>query len=117
MYGKKLPDSVFENVDADFETADLLIIMGTSLTVHPACNFVNNVRPSTYKLVINNQCVGENLGLCFENKKSKDAILLEGIDEGFLQLASKLGWIDDLIEYKHLMCDNSKCLLEKFIKK
>lgn len=117
MYGRKLPDSVFENVNQDFRSADLLIIVGTSLTVHPACDFVTNVRPSTQRLVINNQCVGEDLGLCFENPKSKDSILLGGIDDGFLQLASGLGWIDELYQYKHLMCESSAKLLDEFYNK
>lgn len=113
MYGRKLPESVFANVDNDFYSADLLIIVGTSLTVHPACDFVNKVRPIVNRLVINNQCVGEDLGLNFTHK-SRDTILLGGIDDGFLQLALSLGWIDDLYQYKHLMCENSANLLDKF---
>lgn len=113
MYGMKLPDAVFANVDQDFNSADLLIIVGTSLTVSPACDFVNKVRPNVIRLVINNQCVGEDLGLNF-TYKSRDSILLGGIDDGFLQLALGLGWIEKLYQYKHMMCDNSANLLDEF---
>jgi NAD-dependent deacetylase sirtuin 2 len=110
MYGRQLPGSVFEHVDEDFFKADLLIIVGTSLTVHPACDFINKVRPSVPRLLVNNQYVGEDLGMNFCNK-SRDSALIGEIDNEFLRLINYLDWTDDLNKYRDIMCENSSNLL------
>jgi NAD-dependent SIR2 family protein deacetylase len=113
MYGSSLPDIAWEHVDDDFTNeVDLLIVAGTSLTISPSCDFVNRVSMSIPRLVVNNQIVGENLGMNFSNKNSLDSILMGSCDEGFLYLASELGWINDMYKYRKLMCPNSAALIE-----
>ena len=114
MYGCDIPDSAWDHVDEDFvDNADLLIIAGTSLMVDPVCDFIKRVALDVPRLVINNESVGEHLGLKYSDKHSKDSLLLGGCDNGFLHLASELGWIDDLYAYKYLMCENSAKLIEE----
>jgi hypothetical protein len=64
------------------------------------------------RMVVNNQIVGENLGMKFSDKDSLDSILMGSCDEGFLYLASELGWINDMYKYKNLICTNSAELIE-----
>lgn len=115
MYGRKIPNSVYKNLNEDLASVNLLIVVGTSLSVSPACEFVNAVKPSVHRLVVNNEVVGENLGMQFNNKKSKDAILLGNSDESFLLFLNELGWINDLYKYTHLMCENSLKIYNDFV--
>jgi NAD-dependent deacetylase sirtuin 2 len=117
LYGGDLPSKVWHSVRADFpENVDLLIVAGTSLTVSPACNIVTHVERDVPRLVINRDVVGEELGLEFDSEGStgpaRDAILQGDCDAGFLWLAQQLGWLSDLLKYKHLMCPASAALLE-----
>lgn len=114
MYGRQIDTEIFDKVDTDFFSCDLLIITGTSLTVNPACTFINQLKPNTRRLVINNQYIGEDLGMNYSHK-SNDSILLGDIDNGFLTLIDKLGWINDLLQYKYLMCENSKILIDEYL--
>ena len=40
FFGESLPNRVWRNVDSDFNTADLLLVFGTSLVVQPFCSFI-----------------------------------------------------------------------------
>ena len=105
LYGTSLSPSFFHSQQEDFPTnVDLLIIAGSSLTVHPACNLVTKVSESCSRILINREMVGSELGLC----TSRDEIVLSDCDDGFIQLATHLGWMGDLYHYADQMCENSK---------
>jgi NAD+-dependent protein deacetylase sirtuin 2 len=66
MYGSDLPRLVFQRIREDFPgKVDLLIVAGTSLTVSPACNLVSQVSKKTPRLLVNQQVVGQHLGMSF----------------------------------------------------
>ena len=58
--------------------------------------------------MINLDAVGEDLGLDF----TKDHFLQGTCDDGFVTLATELGWLDDLNVYREHMCDASAAVLD-----
>ena len=93
------PDIVFfgEQLPANFhnnrwlpETADLCIVMGTSLTVQPFASLPGFCPEGVPRLLINMERVG-GLG-----SRADDVLLLGDCDAGVKRLAEALGWLDDL---------------------
>ena len=124
MYGRNLPDEVLEAVSRDFpQNIDLLIIIGTSLTVYPAASYVQLVSDKTPRIVCDLHPVGSNVGIQLfkdaeeekENPASSRDIWLKGdCDHGILRLATRLDWLDSLKLLKGIMCEHSKDALEKW---
>lgn len=52
LYGEALPEKEFQKSIERVEHADMLLVLGTSLTVFPACNMVNYFR-GKYLVIIN----------------------------------------------------------------
>uniref|UniRef100_A0A6A7FRQ6 NAD-dependent protein deacetylase Sirt2-like isoform X1 n=2 Tax=Hirondellea gigas TaxID=1518452 RepID=A0A6A7FRQ6_9CRUS len=113
FFGEGLPDKFFQRLSSDFPSCDLLIIMGTSLTVQPFASLIDNVPASCPRLLINREAVGEsdsvmsmlqNLmgksgGLQLKSPhNTRDVALLGDCDDGCLLLAEKLGWKEELDE-------------------
>ena len=59
LYGERLNDCLLQLAAWDIDAADLLIVGGTSLLVHPACGFVDRF--------INNRQQNPNLKLVIIN--------------------------------------------------
>lgn len=120
FFGEGLPDKFFQSLN-DLKKADLLIVVGTSLQVHPFASLVNHVAPNCPRILLNLERVGEIAsygqtgsgmrGLMNENgfdfegwtlpsDKGKEHIrdvFWEGkCDEGVIQLAKELGWEEEL---------------------
>jgi NAD-dependent SIR2 family protein deacetylase len=104
-----------ETVTEDFPlNVDLLIIIGTSLTVYPACSYVELVNEHTPRIVCNLDPVGSNVGIELTedgNSESRDIWLRGDSDDVILGVAIQLGWLEDLLRYKDKMCEKSKELL------
>ncbi|XP_067136469.1 NAD-dependent protein deacetylase sirtuin-2 isoform X1 [Centruroides vittatus] len=109
FFGEHLPERFFECIEEDFPMCDLLIIIGTSLTVQPFASLVDNVLPTTPRLLINKekcgqtnffaQLVGLHSGLNFDSEKNYRDVVWEGdCDDGCQNLADSLGWGDELRE-------------------
>lgn len=114
MYGTSLPKIFFESLEKDFpDNIDLLIVVGTSLTVSPACNLVQYVNSNVPRIVINKERVGENLGLEYDNPDKEDIHMPSECDIAFLHLAMQLGFIDELQTFKKHMCEYSQSLLNQ----
>lgn len=93
------PDIVFfgEALPAEFRekaplvsTADLVIVMGTSLSVAPFSTLPQFAREGVPRLLFNKDQVGD-LG-----SRLDDVIVLGDCDEGVWKLANALGWTDEL---------------------
>ena len=72
--------------------ADLLIVIGTSLTVHPFAALVNMVRGQCPRVLINLDKVG-GIG-----SGKNDLVLLGKCDDIIRDLARELGWEDEVDE-------------------
>lgn len=109
FFGERLPRRFFTLTDSDFPECDLLIIIGTSLTVQPFAGLVDNVNTKAPRLLINltkcgqlsplAQMFGVTSGLDFDSETNyRDVLLLGDCDKGCQELADALGWGDELKE-------------------
>ncbi|KAI8070718.1 DHS-like NAD/FAD-binding domain-containing protein [Gongronella butleri] len=101
FFGQSLPKRFFKRL-TDFDDADLLIVIGTSLQVQPFASLIDNVPDHVPRLLINKDKAGEHQtphhGFDFKWKygKKRDALFLGDCDQGCEKLAELLGWKDEL---------------------
>ena len=91
FFGEQLPEEFHKNRSLP-STADLCIVMGTSLTVQPFASLPGFCGEGVPRLLINKERVG-GLG-----SRADDVVLLGDCDDGIRKLASCLGWLDELEE-------------------
>ncbi|KAK7962790.1 NAD-dependent deacetylase sirtuin-2 [Apiospora aurea] len=89
FFGEQLPSTFFDNRDVPSES-DLVLILGTSLTVHPFASLPDMTREVTPRVLFNKERVG-TLG-----HRADDVICLGDCDSGVRKLADELGWRDEL---------------------
>ncbi|KAG1172581.1 hypothetical protein G6F70_003323 [Rhizopus microsporus] len=101
FFGESLPKRFFNRL-IDFEKADLLIVIGTSLQVQPFASLIDEVPDHVPRLLINRELVGvhrsRSSGFDFRWKYglNRDVAYLGNCDEGVQKLAELLGWDKDL---------------------
>lgn len=131
FFGEGLPDRFFARL-GDLKVADLLIVVGTSLQVHPFAGLVHHVRDTCPRVLVNLERVGEIAGYSggggvggmrslFMNETGFDfdgSTLSKGkgkehirdvfwqgkCDDGSVQLAESLGWKDELLTKHKDLC-------------
>ncbi|KAJ7069490.1 class I sirtuins SIR2 family protein [Mycena amicta] len=91
FFGEDLPDNFLRAIPMVAQ-ADLLIVMGTSMTVHPFAGLAERTGPSCPRVLINLDRVG-GIG-----RRPKDTVLLGKCDEVVLELCQALGWEKELME-------------------
>lgn len=89
FFGEQLPAAFFENRSLPSQ-ADLAIVMGTSLSVHPFASLPQFCEEHTPRLLINSEQVGD-LG-----SRADDVLMLEDCDSGVRKLAEACGWLEEL---------------------
>ncbi len=89
FFGEALPQ-VFRDRQHYPSRADLALVMGTSLTVHPFAGLPSLVRPETPRVLFNLEQVG-NMG-----SRPDDVLVLGSCDASIRKLADELGWRDEL---------------------
>ncbi|ETN39924.1 uncharacterized protein HMPREF1541_06151 [Cyphellophora europaea CBS 101466] len=89
FFGEALPEAFHQNRSLP-ATADLAIVMGTSLTVQPFASLPSFVSEETPRVLINLERVG-GLG-----SRSDDVLLLGDCDVGVRKFADAMGWRDEL---------------------
>lgn len=89
FFGEPLPEAFHLNRTLP-ASADLAIIMGTSLSVQPFASLPSFVREEIPRVLINLERVG-GLG-----SRADDVLLLGECDDGVRKLAEALGWLDEL---------------------
>ncbi|EOD17840.1 NAD-dependent deacetylase SIRT2, partial [Emiliania huxleyi CCMP1516] len=94
FFGEQLPRRFFELARADFPKCELLLVLGTSLGVHPFAGLVGETRVGVPRLLINRDRVGEHLGLDFAS--GTDGWVGGDSDAAVRELASLLGWTAEL---------------------
>ncbi|XP_019851847.1 PREDICTED: NAD-dependent protein deacetylase sirtuin-2-like [Amphimedon queenslandica] len=110
FFGEALPKRFGELASKDLQKCDLLIVMGTSLTVQPFASLPSKVREDCPRLLINYEKVGEGqadplmmllgmggAGFDFGDKAYRDVFLQGTCDEGVKELAKRLGWEEELM--------------------
>ncbi|KAI6213559.1 hypothetical protein M3Y94_00164200 [Aphelenchoides besseyi] len=106
FFGEQLPAQFFTSAVNDFPKCDLLIIIGTSLTVQPFASIVHEVAENCPRLLINLTEVGKiskrerakgYQGLCYaEQDNDRDVFWKGESDTGVVELAKHLGWDQEL---------------------
>jgi NAD-dependent SIR2 family protein deacetylase len=91
FFGEALPDRFFECAKKDFPLCDLLIVMGTSLQVHPFAGLVHNTKSP--RVLINRDRVGP---FRFGAKGASDFFFQGDCDMACNLTADLLGWQDDV---------------------
>ncbi|KAJ6141660.1 NAD-dependent protein deacetylase hst2-1 [Penicillium chermesinum] len=89
FFGEALPREFFEERSKP-ELAELCIVMGTSLTVHPFASLPMLCREGTPRVLINMEKVG-GLG-----SRADDVLLLGDCDAGVRKFAKAMGWEEEL---------------------
>ena len=112
LFRSSLPEEFFRRVVDDIPTVDLLIVVGTSLTVAPANSLVYRVPPTTVRFIVNNEPVGERLGIQYGDDSRRDFFAQGFCDDVFLDLICHLDWLDDLAKLADELPESSKALLE-----
>ncbi|KAH6665531.1 DHS-like NAD/FAD-binding domain-containing protein [Halenospora varia] len=89
FFGEPLPERFHQNRHVP-GMADLVIVMGTSLTVHPFASLPQFAGEGVPRVLINKEKVGDF------GSRPDDVVILGDCDEGVRKLADALGWRDEL---------------------
>lgn len=89
FFGEALPEAFHRNKTLP-SSADLAIVMGTSLTVQPFASLPGYCAEGVPRVLLNSERVG-GLG-----SRADDVLLLGDCDEIVRKLASALGWLEEL---------------------
>ncbi|GAO14046.1 uncharacterized protein UV8b_01862 [Ustilaginoidea virens] len=92
FFGEALPSAFAENA-RHAAAADVLLVLGTSLTVHPFAGLPETARPGAPRVLLNMEKVGSLGG------RADDVVELGSCDAGVRKLAGELGWRDELEAY------------------
>ncbi|KAF9013132.1 DHS-like NAD/FAD-binding domain-containing protein [Cyathus striatus] len=91
FFGEDLP-RLFKKSATNMLKADLLIVMGTSLTVHPFASLAGMPDEFCPRVLINLERVGDF------GRRSDDVVLLGKCDEVVGELCQELGWEEELLK-------------------
>ncbi|XP_073460774.1 NAD-dependent protein deacetylase sirtuin-3, mitochondrial isoform X1 [Aquarana catesbeiana] len=91
FFGEQLPARFFLHL-TDFPTADLLIVMGTSLEVEPFASLVYAVSRSTPRVLINR----DNVGPFLDTSDGLNVVELGEVTSGVKHFVQLLGWEREL---------------------
>ncbi|XP_062503251.1 NAD-dependent protein deacetylase sirtuin-2-like [Corticium candelabrum] len=108
FFGEALPDRFASLTAQDLPRCDMLIVIGTSLTVQPFASLAGRVPKTTPRLLINRDKAGETdplmvmlgmgSGFNFSSEGNYRDVFQEGdCDDGCVALAELLGWKDELL--------------------
>uniref|UniRef100_A0A7S4RQP1 Deacetylase sirtuin-type domain-containing protein n=1 Tax=Alexandrium monilatum TaxID=311494 RepID=A0A7S4RQP1_9DINO len=90
FFGEGLPQAYHRHWGQDLQTCDLLLVIGTSLTVYPVAGLVKQVGPLVPRLLINRERAGVWRERGSENYR--DACWEGDCDAGAEEFARLLGW-------------------------
>lgn len=73
FFGEPLPAHFWPSVDADFQQCDLLLVIGTSLTVMPFAGLVRNVGARVPRVLVNREAAGGKLLVLASEEEARAA--------------------------------------------
>uniref|UniRef100_A0A095ATT5 NAD-dependent protein deacetylase Sirt2 n=1 Tax=Schistosoma haematobium TaxID=6185 RepID=A0A095ATT5_SCHHA len=134
LFGESMPKKFFKNLSSDLNNCDLLIIMGTSLTVLPFCAMIHRVGNDVPRLYINREYndgstepglssfimrfmvagFKQNYMKWGRSDNERDIFWSGNADDGVVKISELLGWKDDLLRLKE---GTDSRLNEEFIAK
>ncbi|KAL4812039.1 NAD-dependent protein deacetylase hst2-2 [Aspergillus spinulosporus] len=90
MFGESIPESFASRKEEMLSSADLLLVIGTSLKVAPCSQIPRQLPSHVPRVLVNRELVG-NLGT-----RENDVCLLGDCDSGLREFARHLGWEGEL---------------------
>jgi NAD-dependent SIR2 family protein deacetylase len=96
LFGSDLPEEFFKLSRKELPDVDLLFVAGTSLVVSPANSVVQMVSSTCPRVIVNNEPVGEDLGVRYGASSERDVFLPGACDDTFAELIRRLGWQERL---------------------
>lgn len=95
FYGEPLPIKYTWMHTADMVSCDMLIVMGTSLSVQPFSTLIHKVRENVPRVLFNNEAVGLfrfcSMACCF-----RDVFIQGDCDSQVKAFCRELGWEEEL---------------------
>jgi NAD-dependent SIR2 family protein deacetylase len=98
FFGEDLPPRFNRLLRSDLDEADLLIVMGTSLTVAPVSLIPDMVNNNCKRVLFNRECVGNFKPNKKKSSGNRDVVEEGDCDESIQALCQLLGWHDELLE-------------------
>jgi len=105
LFGEGLSARYFDSQKEDLATADLVIVIGTSLKVYPFAGLPNSVRPNVPRILFNDQVVGifdrgiiqeiknnELVTVSNETRSKRDLAIVGDIDNCIQHFLQLLNW-------------------------
>ena len=122
LYGRNLPPTFFSAVEEDFPQqdrgggggVDILFVVGTSLTVHPASSVPDHAT-ACMRVLVDVHPVGGGM-FDFDSPSSRDIFLQGECDVMFVNLAKELGWLEEMASFDAAMSDASRMLVANKLK-
>lgn len=102
FFGESLPQRFHELGKLPATDADLVLVLGTSLTVYPFAGLPTMAPDHVPRVLFNREVVGD-LGT-----RADDVLALGSCDTGVLQLAEALGWREELDELWRTMVGDAE---------
>ena len=96
FFDEAMPHSFRKHQAEDLKVCTLLIVIGTSLQVHPFAGLVDKCSLLTPRLLINHELTGPFCGIHKEAQSYRDVAYLGDCEEGVIHLTHLLGLHDDL---------------------
>ncbi|KAL4772400.1 NAD-dependent protein deacetylase hst2-2 [Aspergillus nidulans var. acristatus] len=90
MFGESLPDEFDRREEEMLLSADLLLVIGTSLKVAPCSEIPRRVPRNVPRVLVNREVVGD-----FGSREC-DVCVLGECDQGLREMARNLGWEEEL---------------------
>jgi len=92
FFGEPLPPAFSKHAGEDLASCDLLIVIGTALSVYPVAGLVNRVPALTPRLLLNRDAVGAWKACEGNAENYRDVFYGGDCQEGAMKFASMLGW-------------------------
>ena len=105
LFGEALPSKFWDNISADFQSCDLLLVFGTSLVVSPFNTLVAKPGSSVPRVYINMTKPGASAGMLgwllklaanVDFSRDSDLVMLGDCDKTVTRLCDHLGWRQEL---------------------
>eukprot|EP00906_Rhabdomonas_costata_P026895 RCo038284 len=95
FFGESMPERFIRLVQRDFDDCDLLLVMGTSLTVHPFAMLTQMVPGTCPRVLFNNTLAGDFRQSIVDPHNTRDVAVLDDIQSAVNRFAGLCGWAED----------------------
>ena len=102
FFGESLPERFHNLLTGDLKHVDLLLVIGTSLVVHPFASIATKIPNDIPRILINMELAGP-----FKKESKRDISILGDCQMKIIELMKELGWFED---FQKIIPNNSKSL-------